>query len=259
LTSELLTWRRTLEGRFAFNPREPLNPADISTLRGALAKRKVEAENRLRGAVLNLQNTAAYARDLRSSLSRSAQHAFTQLEQAKLDERKGAGHFYKPVKAIAVICAVVGIFTSGMLSQEPTTRQPQKAEVANKSPSSSQGQPPTSSPPRSTDVPTNKFASPTERVLPTTPQPTKPEARLPKPEKPGDPPAVADNGFRTPGGMAARSFRFPSHKYLSLVSPVKDRCSPQQHRRPRSPRHGVPVASAVRSFQCPFRIALQAP
>ena len=77
LTSELLTWRRTLEGRFAFNPREPLNPADISTLRGALAKRKVEAENRLRGAVLNLQNTAAYARDLRSSLSRSAQHAFT--------------------------------------------------------------------------------------------------------------------------------------------------------------------------------------
>jgi hypothetical protein len=102
LTSELLTWRRTLEGRFAFNPREPLNPADISTLRGALAKRKVEAENRLRGAVLNLQNTAAYARDLRSSLSRSAQHAFTQLEQAKLDERKGAGHFYKPVKAIVL-------------------------------------------------------------------------------------------------------------------------------------------------------------
>ena len=136
-----------------------------------------------------------------ASKSNIVRGALTQLQQAKLDERKGAGHFYKPVKAIAVICAAVGIFTSGMLSQGPTTRQPQKAEVANKSPSSSQGQQPTSSPPRSADVPTNKFASPTERVLPTTPQPTKPEARLPKPEKPGDPPAVADNGFRTPGGI----------------------------------------------------------
>ena len=78
--------------------------------------------------------------------------------------------------------------------------------------------------------------------------------------EPGDPPAVADNGFfRLPAASAVRSFRSPSHNCLSLVSQVKDRYRPQQHRRRRSPRRGLPggIGSAARSSavsKSPYRL-----
>jgi DNA-binding helix-hairpin-helix protein with protein kinase domain len=136
LTSALITWRQILERKFVFNPREPVNPADIAAVKAAVGARKADLEKRLRSVVVNLQKASAYARDLRSTLARASQHAFAQLKQANLDERKAAGIFYKPMKAISLVCAVVGVLTAGSWSQVSRTMAPpgqlRKVEVEDK-------------------------------------------------------------------------------------------------------------------------------
>src|SRR5262249_41040803 len=94
LTSELITWRRGLERKFVCNPREGVNPADIANVKAAVAARKADLERRLRSAVVNLQQTSNYARDLRLTLARAGQQAFEQLKLTELNEQKATGIFY---------------------------------------------------------------------------------------------------------------------------------------------------------------------
>jgi hypothetical protein len=185
LTSELITWRQTLERKFAFNPREPVNAADIAAVKAALGARKADLEKRLRSAVVNLQQASAYARDLRSTLARASQHAFAQLKQANLDERKAAGIFYKPMKAISLVCAVVGMLTAGSWSHVSRTTIPPDQKVQDKGnrpptvPSQKEASRQASPKPPTTDVPATN---------PPTTMPRQPETPTQTSPKPSDPP-----------------------------------------------------------------------
>jgi putative peptidoglycan binding protein len=207
LTSELITWRRNLEGKFVFNPREQVNPADIAAVKAAVVARKADLEKRLRSGVVNLQQAATYARDLRTTLARAGQHAFAQLKQIELDELKATGIFYKPMKAISIFCAVVGILSAGSWAQVSKTTnssgQLSKVEVEDKS---------SRSPPAPLQKEVNRQPSPkppTTDVQPTKPPMTMPrQAETPtqKSSKPSDPSTSTASRIPTPTGPAGGPF-----------------------------------------------------
>jgi DNA-binding helix-hairpin-helix protein with protein kinase domain len=61
LTKKLMDWRRSVEGRFMFNPNIPTDPADIAKVRAEIAMRRTAMETELLKGVRDLETIRAEA------------------------------------------------------------------------------------------------------------------------------------------------------------------------------------------------------
>lgn len=125
LISQLLAWRSSVEGRFVYNAREPLSPADVAVVKATIATKKVRLETSLRSSVEELQEAANFASDQRRSLAVAANTAFAKLKQAEADERSIHPHFVRVARIVSVISLVLAIVNFGSLSNPPPQSQPE--------------------------------------------------------------------------------------------------------------------------------------
>lgn len=87
IAQALLGWRRTVEAKFVFDPRQPIDPRDIATVKADIAKRSSDAEGRLRQTIPLLQKAGTDAISLRSNPGPEAEQAWTALKQTEVDAR----------------------------------------------------------------------------------------------------------------------------------------------------------------------------
>jgi hypothetical protein len=86
LASNLLAWRQTVVKRFKFNPNEPLDPADVNTVRTEIGHLRSDLDGRVRKAIARLQQLANDTLEQRRILTASANASFRSRKQAELDE-----------------------------------------------------------------------------------------------------------------------------------------------------------------------------
>jgi DNA-binding helix-hairpin-helix protein with protein kinase domain len=84
LTKKLTDWRRSVEGRFQFNPSIPTDPAEIAKVRAEIAMRRSAMETELLKGVRDLETIRAEALAKRQD-ARQYQEAYLALRQAERD------------------------------------------------------------------------------------------------------------------------------------------------------------------------------
>lgn len=87
IAQALLSWRRSAEAKFVFDPRQPVDPRDIAAVKADIAKRRSDAEARLRQTIPQLQKAEADARSLRANPGAEAAQAWTALKQSEADTK----------------------------------------------------------------------------------------------------------------------------------------------------------------------------
>jgi DNA-binding helix-hairpin-helix protein with protein kinase domain len=121
LISTIVAWRRTLEGRFVFNPNEPVSQSDIVAVRTKIAARKSSIEQKLRSAITNLKIASSDAFDKRGALSASVNAAYQRLKSAEELEANTFPTLTKTAKVISVVFALISFMAPGAL-QSPALR-----------------------------------------------------------------------------------------------------------------------------------------
>jgi DNA-binding helix-hairpin-helix protein with protein kinase domain len=84
LTKKLMDWRRSVEGRFMFNPNIPTDPADIAKVRAEIAMRRNAMETELLKGVRDLETIRAEALAKRRDATQY-QAAYLSFRQAETD------------------------------------------------------------------------------------------------------------------------------------------------------------------------------
>jgi hypothetical protein len=102
LVSELLAWRRGIEQDFALNAREPISTAQIAAVKTGINNKTVALET-----------------SQRSSLSASANAAFTTFNQRLSDERRTHSIFMRVAKIVSVSCLGI-ILLNPASTQKPS-------------------------------------------------------------------------------------------------------------------------------------------
>lgn len=87
IAQALMAWRRTVEAKFVFDPRQPIDPKDIAAVKADFAKRRSDAEGRLRQTIPLLQKAGTDAISLRSNPGLEAERAWTALKQTEVDAK----------------------------------------------------------------------------------------------------------------------------------------------------------------------------
>lgn len=85
LTSNLLTWRETVQRRFVFNPSLGTDPAAIRQVKDAIARRRNDIEQALRRGPIELEQIRNHAFSIRSKPTQRLVEAFRAMTQAKAD------------------------------------------------------------------------------------------------------------------------------------------------------------------------------
>jgi DNA-binding helix-hairpin-helix protein with protein kinase domain len=84
LTEKLLSWRRSIEGRFKFNPNIPTDPAEIAVVRSDIAKQRASIETDIIRGARDLELIKAEALNKRRSPTDYRQ-AYLEFKQAEID------------------------------------------------------------------------------------------------------------------------------------------------------------------------------
>ena len=84
LTKKLMDWRRSVEGRFMFNPNIPTDPADIAKVRAEIAMRRKAMETELFKGVRDLETIKAEALAKRRD-AKQYEAAYQVFRQAETD------------------------------------------------------------------------------------------------------------------------------------------------------------------------------
>jgi DNA-binding helix-hairpin-helix protein with protein kinase domain len=105
LTGDIVAWRKSLERRFVFNPNQPINPADIATVKAQIVGQQIELEKKLRTAHSDLQNSSQQTQSLRMHLRNAAIAAWNAKGQSDLDASTYLRPFSRRNRIIAVAAA----------------------------------------------------------------------------------------------------------------------------------------------------------
>ena len=130
LVSELLAWRRSIERKFVFDAKEPINPAKIAAIKASVANKRAVLETKLRSTVARLQQVATLAVDQRASLTALANSAVAKLNQAQVDERAAHPIFIRVAKIVSVSCLCIVLLNvasgqrSSTISNSPPATSP---------------------------------------------------------------------------------------------------------------------------------------
>jgi DNA-binding helix-hairpin-helix protein with protein kinase domain len=85
LTNALLSWRRTVERRFQFDPRVGVDPADVAQVEGELASKKADLEKVLRAGAAELRHLSQQAMQRRQTFQSQVDAALVRFAQAEAD------------------------------------------------------------------------------------------------------------------------------------------------------------------------------
>ncbi len=83
LASDLLAWRRSVEGGFRFDSSRGVDPREVATMDRELAERRRQLESELARGLMSLQQLRAQALDERAAKQREATDVLLQLAQAR--------------------------------------------------------------------------------------------------------------------------------------------------------------------------------
>jgi DNA-binding helix-hairpin-helix protein with protein kinase domain len=116
ITGLLIAWRMSIERKFVFDPRQPINPADIAQIRADVARKKSALEASLQKALIDLRGASSETQTLRNSLKSSAVQIWNRLRQAEADNVGVAAFFGsgKPGWTFAIVSVVALILSSNM-------------------------------------------------------------------------------------------------------------------------------------------------
>jgi DNA-binding helix-hairpin-helix protein with protein kinase domain len=123
--SALLSWRRSAENHFKFNPNEPVSPTDIAAIKANFSRRRADGEARLRQAATQLQRSAAEANALRKQAAQKGMLAWTALKQAETDI--GALNSTGKIFGVGIAIVAVGLLLVAVL---PKLELPSAADRA---------------------------------------------------------------------------------------------------------------------------------
>jgi DNA-binding helix-hairpin-helix protein with protein kinase domain len=87
MAGAIVAWRISIERKFVFDPSQPINPADITSIKTKYAKKKADLQAELRQWLTQLRTTSANIVQSREQLRTAALPVWQSLRQAELDER----------------------------------------------------------------------------------------------------------------------------------------------------------------------------
>jgi DNA-binding helix-hairpin-helix protein with protein kinase domain len=87
MTGALVAWRTSLERKFTFDPTQPINPADILSVKAQIAKKRSDLEAAMRVLLTKLRQTSGQAIQSRNNIKAAAVPVWNALKQAELDDR----------------------------------------------------------------------------------------------------------------------------------------------------------------------------
>lgn len=108
LTNSLLSWRRRVEGGFAFNPTKGIDPADIAAIDRNIAATRARLEQELRGGPTRLQQIAQQIQYSRQTLATHVAAARTELTRAQADAAALSLKRWSMREVLPVAC-IVGV------------------------------------------------------------------------------------------------------------------------------------------------------
>lgn len=215
LAANLIAWRQTIERRFVYDPREPLNPTDVHAIRSDISRLRTDLEGRIRKSVATMQHVANETVEQRRRLTANVNASFQALKQAELDEEAFAKPISidtaaaKKVAAVGIGIAMVAYIGLQVAKSPPRISRPFSPPVATRSTTTQQTPAPTVQPsptpdppvprkgPEDANVPKEKgptdtppIPSPTENQTPTVPPPLDIN---PTPAPTPEPPVPADH------------------------------------------------------------------
>ncbi|MHB9476715.1 peptidoglycan-binding protein [Mesorhizobium sp. W016] len=127
----LIAWRRSMEAKFKFDPRRGVDPRDIAAVKADIAKRQFDGGTRLKNTISALHKASADALTIRGDPHIAEQEAYTNLEQARVDQRAIA--FDRGSKTqltfIAVLSFFIGLSPHFATPKVPKMPSPRAAEV----------------------------------------------------------------------------------------------------------------------------------
>jgi DNA-binding helix-hairpin-helix protein with protein kinase domain len=87
LTGQLLAWRKTLEGKFVFNPKRAIDPEDVRKVDREMAATKTSLESSLLKGPSELARIRIQTTATRQSLAKELENATRELLQAEANAR----------------------------------------------------------------------------------------------------------------------------------------------------------------------------
>lgn len=87
LTAQMMTWRRSLESRFRFDPKLGIDPADVQRVDRDIAKRRMEIETILSRGQVELNDVRRRIIIVRGQLREPMQKAWMEMAQAQANAR----------------------------------------------------------------------------------------------------------------------------------------------------------------------------
>ena len=87
MVGALVAWRTSVERKFAFDPRQPINPADVTSITSDIARKSTDLVTQLRQEFSKLRLASDNLRSERSAVQTSAAALWQSLKQTELDTR----------------------------------------------------------------------------------------------------------------------------------------------------------------------------
>lgn len=85
-SASLMDWRASLEKKFNFDPRQPVNPADVNRIKKQIDQQRSQLEQTLRSRLAELRTAAADIQKIRQSAISQATTIWKDIKQAEADE-----------------------------------------------------------------------------------------------------------------------------------------------------------------------------
>ena len=177
--NSLLAWRQQVESAFHFDPKQAINPADITAIKVDIATKRADLENRARQTINKLQKAASDAVAIRANPGSQAIDAWTEWRNAQEVEKELRPSAREAVQLFAAgtVCVVSLIgYADLKFSPPPNLFEKQEQSKLTSSTLPREPQPPVSSGGSVTPQPGN----------PPSPQPA-PNSTTSQPEEPARP------------------------------------------------------------------------
>ena len=114
MVGALVAWRTSVERRFAFDPRQPISPADVAAITSDIARKSTDLVTQLRQEFSKLRLASDNLRGERSAVQASAAALWQSLKQTELDTRFVASRTV-PVKVAGFFAVIVAVFLCASL------------------------------------------------------------------------------------------------------------------------------------------------
>ena len=123
IAGSIVAWRTSLERRFVFNPNQPINPADITAVKVAIATKRIDLEKQLRASLAQIEKSSNETLGLRNSLKSAAEQVWKAKQQQFDSSTLNEACYPTQIRVAALVGAVVAsvVVQNAVLSNIPTS------------------------------------------------------------------------------------------------------------------------------------------